>query len=390
LKASKSYPRGFDNLSAAASLGKQSKTPKLRTKAAIIALGCVLFVSACHTVERIAPTMERIKVAKTGRGFISAETGQQFTPWGFNYDHDHQMRLLEEYWDNEWQTVVEDFREMKALGANVVRIHLQFAKFMDAPDIPNQCSLAQLGRLLRLAEDSGLYLDLTGLACYRKSDVPGWYDEMNEADRWRAQARFWETIAEQCKNSPAVFCYDLMNEPFVPAKPRSPGDWLTGKLGDSHFVQALTLTPSGRTPPQVAGEWAAQLTAAIRKHDQRHLITVGLLPISGPAFVRAIAPHMNFIAVHEYPKSGELEKSLERLKVFSVGKPLVIEEMFPLACNAEELGQFIQQSSPPACGWIGFYWGQTPEELQQAGSIAAAMTRAWLELFQEKNPNKAQ
>ena len=354
----------------------------------IFPLTCVLLVCACRSVHRDAQGIEWITISKDGRGFVCADSNQKFTPWGFNYDHDHRMRLLEEYWDTEWQTVIEDFREMKELGANVVRIHLQFAKFMDAPDKPNEQSLKQLSRLLNLAEKTGLYLDLTGLACYRKPDVPNWYDVMNEADRWRAQAGFWGAIAATCKDSPAVFCFDLMNEPFVPAKPRDPGDWLTGNLGDFHFVQALTLDPAGRTPPQVAQQWSAQLTAAIRQHDKRHSITIGLLPISGPAFVKAVAPHLDFISVHEYPKSGKLEESLERLKDFSVGKPLVIEEMFPLACSAEDLGQFIKRSSPTASGWIGFYWGQTPEQLERASGIGEAMTLAWLKLFQEANPNR--
>jgi len=333
--------------------------------------------------------MDWITISEEGHGFVFTMSGKKFIPWGFNYDHDHRMRLIEEYWDAEWATVVEDFREMKELGANVVRIHLQFSRFMEAPNKPNEQALKQLARLLKLAEETGLYLDLTGLACYRKADTPRWYDEMREADRWRAQATFWQAIAARCKDSPAILCYDLMNEPFVPGKPRDPGDWLTGKLSDFYFVQALTLDPKGRTPPQVAEKWAGQLTASIRKHDRRHSITIGLLPISGPAFVKAVAPHLDFICVHEYPKGGKLEESLERLKVFSVGKPLVIEEMFPLSCTAQELGQFIKRSSPPASGWIGFYWGQTPEQLQQSNGIAEAMTLAWLKLFLEANPNRA-
>ena len=331
---------------------------------------------------------EWIAVSKERGGFIGTTSGRMFTPWGFNYDHDHKMRLLEEYWDAEWQTVVEDFREMKALGANVVRIHLQFAKFMDAPDKPNERELEQLERLVRLAEETGLYLDLTGLACYRKTDVPRWYDEMSEADRWRAQAKFWESIAGRCKDRPAVFCYDLMNEPFVPGKPREPGDWLTGKLADFYFVQALTLDPDGRSPPEVAKQWTSRLAAAIRKPDERHLITLGLLPNSGPALVEAVAPYLDFICVHEYPESGKLGESLERLKGFNVGKPLVIEEMFPLRCSARELSQFIERSRPLASGWIGFYWGQTPEQLEPASTIGEGLTREWLRLFRQANPNK--
>ena len=62
---------------------------------------------------------------------------------------------------------------MKQLGANVVRIHLQLGKFMDGPDKPNEKALDRLGKLVALAERTRLYLDLTGLGCYHKKDVPG-------------------------------------------------------------------------------------------------------------------------------------------------------------------------------------------------------------------------
>lgn len=42
------------------------------------------------------------------------------------------MRLLEDYWAEEWETVAQDFREIRDLGANVVRIHLQLGRFMTA------------------------------------------------------------------------------------------------------------------------------------------------------------------------------------------------------------------------------------------------------------------
>ena len=49
------------------------------------------------------------------------------------------------------------------------------------------------------------------------------------------QGDFWEAIAKVCDGRPTVFAYNLMNEPL-----------------------------------------ASPMTAAIRKHDQRHLITIGL------------------------------------------------------------------------------------------------------------------
>jgi hypothetical protein len=111
---------------------------------------------------RAAP-LDWIRTIPDASHFVCGKAGTRFVAWGFNYDHDAAGRLLEDYWIGEWQTVVSDFREMKALGANVARIHLQIARFMDSPAQPNAASLKQLTRLVKLAEATGLYLDLTGL-----------------------------------------------------------------------------------------------------------------------------------------------------------------------------------------------------------------------------------
>jgi hypothetical protein len=62
----------------------------------------------------------------------------------------------------------------------------------------NRESLDQLARLLKLAEKNGLYLDITGLGCYDKRDVPQWYNDLGEGPRWDVQARFWEAVARTC------------------------------------------------------------------------------------------------------------------------------------------------------------------------------------------------
>ena len=328
-------------------------------------------------------------MSKDGRGFVGAASGKKFTPWGFNYDRDHKLRLLEEYWDAEWATVAEDFREMKQLGANVVRIHLQLPKFMDAPNQPNPHALEQLRRLVKLAEDTGLYLDVTGLGCYRKADVPRWFDALDETGRWHAQAKFWEAIAAECRDSPAIFCYDLINEPVVPGEPRKAGDWLTGNLAGFYYCQFITLDPAGRPRPEIARQWVAQLIAAIRKHDSRHLITVGCLPTTRAGFVpRELLRELDFMCVHIYPKRGEFADSLRTLKEFDVGKPVVIEEIFPINCSPAELGEFIEQSKPLVSGWISFYWGQTPEQLQSSTSVVGPLLGDWLKVFHARNPNR--
>jgi len=335
--------------------------------------------------------MERVRVAADGAHFVLGKSGRKFVPWGFNYDHDGQGRLIEDYWHDQWDTVEEDFREMKGLGANVVRIHLQFGRFMDAPDRPSARSLDQLVRLVRLAERLGMYLDLTGLGCYHKKDVPAWYDGLDERDRWDAQARFWEAVAAACADSAAVFCYDLMNEPVVPGGEGKRDDWLGPAFAGKHFVQFIALEARGRPRPEIARQWVGRLAAAVRKHDRRGLVTVGLVPwsLDRPGLTSGFVPDkvagdLDFIAVHIYPEAGKTGEAMDTLKGFAVGKPVVIEEMFPLKCSAADLGRFIDESRKYAAGWIGFYWGKTPEEHRKGGTIGDALTLGWLELFQEK------
>src|SRR5262249_32008915 len=81
-----------------------------------------------------------ITAAPDQRGFIGTD-GKPFAPLGFNYDHDEKGRLLDDYWDGEWPKVERDFGAMRDLGANVVRIHLQFAKFMRDRGTPNANAL---------------------------------------------------------------------------------------------------------------------------------------------------------------------------------------------------------------------------------------------------------
>ena len=78
--------------------------------------------------------------------------------------------------------------------------------------------------------------------------------------------------------------------------------------------------------------------------------------------------------MHLYPKTGRLEEDLKTLKGFQVGKPVVIEETFPLGCTAPELRQFLDRSKRHAAGWMGFYWGQTPAELSKSANMGDGLT----------------
>lgn len=356
--------------------------------------GLWLLLSVLTLTAAPAPETALPWIRAQGARFVQGESDRPFVAWGFNYDHDDAGRLLEDYWGDEWATVVEDFREMKELGANVVRIHLQFGRFMRTATERDEGALERLTKLVALAESTGLYLDITGLGCYHKADVPPWYDALGEAERWRAQARFWEAVAETCQASPAIFCYDLMNEPVLPGKGRPRTDWLAGEFGGKHFVQYLTRDLKGRTRAEVAARWVETLVSAIRRHDDRHLITVGVIPWAltfpgaRPLFYDpSVGKDLDFASVHFYPESGAVDKALKALAVYEVGKPLVIEEMFPLKCGVEDLDRFVEGARAHVDGWIGFYWGKTRGEYARDDKdIKSALIKGWLDYFVEKGP----
>jgi len=154
-----------------------------------------------------ADDMPFVQVAKDKNSFTLDPSGKAFTPWGLNYDHDTQGRLIEDYWDKEWDRVEAHFAQMKKLGANVVRIHLQVGKFMDAADRPNEKALERLTKVVSLAEKNHLYLDVTGLGCYHKKDVPAWYDKLSEKERGRRRpvsGRPWQPVAPPAPPSSAT------------------------------------------------------------------------------------------------------------------------------------------------------------------------------------------
>jgi hypothetical protein len=345
----------------------------------------------CHDQLLQGGTLPRIEINPAGNGFVKSGSVETFSIRGFNYDHDRNGHLLEDYWEAEWETVVEDFKEMADLGANVVRIHLQFGKFMKGPRKSSPEPLKRLKKLLDLAEVTGLYLDLTGLGCYHKEDIPGWYDALGESDRWDAQAIFWESVSSACAGSTAVFCYDLMNEPILSGKGKVETDWLAGELGGKYFVQRLTLDLMVRSREEVVDQWVDKMCRAIRRHDSDALITVGVIPwahvfpSAKPLFYRKKTfEHLDFVSVHFYPEKEGVEKAMKALKVYELGKPLVVEECFPLKCSFEEMDQFMTEADVFVDGWISFYWGKTISEYQKADTIPDHIVGGWLERLTAK------
>jgi hypothetical protein len=335
---------------------------------------------------------ETPRIAVSGNRFVLSGSGATFTPWGFGYDRDWDYRLLEDYWADEWDKVEQDFDELQALGANIVRISLQYHRFMDGPSSPNDGNLSRLKDLVTLAENRGIYVDIVGLGSFRPDRDPAWYAELSERERWTAQAVFWETIAKTLAERPGVFSFNLMNEPIVAGERLERGAWVhPDDIEGLHYIHYVSLDPAGRERAEIALAWVRQMKRAIRAHDARTPISVGMFPLFASADATGFSPsglaaELDFISVHLYPRAGRIDETLDLLEEYDVGLPVLIEEVFPIDVGFDEYSVFLERSRETADGWISFYWGESDEDLRERDEPLAGLVVGATDVFEELRP----
>ncbi|MEP6514005.1 MAG: cellulase family glycosylhydrolase [Parafilimonas sp.] len=337
--------------------------------------------------EKYIPLPKIVSFRASDHTFLDAN-GNPFFPWGFNYTNPVIVDLVEDHWEQDtiWNYISRDFSEMKAYGANVVRIHLQYNKFMKDPYTPDAVSFTRLKRIVHIAETRQLYLLITGLGAYRAADQPLWYDSLSRDARWQTQALFWKAIAATVKNNSVVFAYDLMNEPVVASHCPGPDcDWLPGDdFGGYNFVQNISLKLRDLLKPTM-DNWIAQMTDSIRTVDKKTLITVGLLPLGT---INEYADNLDFISTHIYPETGHLQTSENFVTDNQSDKPFLLEEISNLACDTTQLTIFLNDIPGKYNGLIGHYLGKTKKECHESGTIPDLIQAQFINWFQDENPNK--
>jgi endoglucanase len=154
----------------------------------------------------------------------------------------------------------EDFRALKPMGANIVRITFAIQPFMELeePFGFKEEAFENLDRILDLCEKYEIK------ALIDPHRFPGtWHpwtminnDKFWQDFAWHEKAiAIWERIAIQCKDRDDVIAgYDLLNEPAVPV------DFEEDSPGDLNLLYR-------------------KLIAAIRKHDTKHTIM-----LAGPRY----------------------------------------------------------------------------------------------------------
>ena len=169
--------------------------------------------------------------------------------------------------EDVWNTKAvsaRDFANIRAIGFNAVRLHMNYKSFEDDanPGVFKTDGWHWLDRAVALAKDAGLYLMLDmhapqgGYQSDKTPGFPAFWDGSGAAPNTVNQDRLlalWQAIAARYRHEPTILGYDLINEP----RPHDSEEWYA---------------------------YAEQLIAAIRQVDSRHLIVVEAPLISNYSF----------------------------------------------------------------------------------------------------------
>lgn len=362
--------------------------------------------------------MEIIMVAPDGQGFIEAGSGRSYIPFGTNY-YDPHTGWAPKLWRRfDAEKVRQHFLFMSGMGINCARVFLTAGSFQPTAEKLEEQALIKLDKLVEIARENGVRLILTGPDHWE--GVPDYWkpDRYAGQTALKALEHFWTVVAHRYRNEPAIFAWDLLNEPHMPwfveqwlpkwnvwlkktyvsreALKAAWGNELTGADEWDNVAVPENRPDSGNLRLRdwqhfreyLADEWVRCQVEAIRRVDPTHLITVGYIQWSYP-LVRpgnpdryaAFNPHrqarwLDFVTIHFYP---------------TLGSPFQSEDNWQKNIGyLQGVLAYCHTGEPVVLGEFGWYGGGAPQhhpylsEHQQAHWISEeieasrSLTDGWL------------
>lgn len=374
--------------------------------------------------------MKLVRVHPSGWGFCERDGGPAFTPWGCNY-YDPFTGWPPRLWEQfDPGRVAEHFGHIREIGGNIVRVFATVANVMASADRTSPAGIAKMVRLLDLAERAGLRVIWSGPSLWE--GAPVWWNEhatyecYARPDLIAAQQVAWRGLGHAMTGHPALFAWELHNEPFAPwrATPALREAWHQWKAKSAPHAPDDVPTP----PEPLAWDWSADfqrfrehiaesytraMVGAIREVDDTHLITIGLHQKSAPFDwyppdpYAAFNPHrlvdlVDYTSVHFYPHhifhpnlyldpadsaQGMTETLLHGRAVlryvYAAGKPVVLEECgwygggSVFFANREQPARtevdqtawcrgLVEATRGDACGWLFWPYRDTPSSLDSS------------------------
>ena len=172
-------------------------------------------------------------------------------PWGFytNYQDPTHPNITDDMLTDAMSTPAGRARievqlvGMQARNGTLWRIFPQFQDVLAGPETVNKPGIAALTAALDMAHAHGIQATVTGLSDFVPAHNPGWLNKIGEDIDSEARIQavselWWGTLAKAWKGHPAVFSFDLQNEPVWMNGPLSGGmsapganPWITGCMG---------------------------------------------------------------------------------------------------------------------------------------------------------------
>jgi endo-1,4-beta-mannosidase len=398
-------------------------------KRRLIFITIIVITIGLHTTSRAAErsNMQLIVVASDGQGFMERDSGRPYIPFGTNYYDPHTGWAPKLWRQFDSAKVQEHFRLMSKLGVNCARVFLAAASFQPEIKTIDERSLKKLDTLIKIASETGIRLILTGPDHWEGSPSYWRPDRFASEEALSALDHFWKVVGRRYRGEPAIFAWDLLNEPHLPwfvEEWRGRWNaWLKQKYTNrdklkSAWGKELTeadkwcevAVPKNRDDAgnprlhdwqlfreHLADEWVRRQVEAIRSNDPTHLITVGyiqwsypLIRPSQPSRYAAFNPHrqkdwLDFMTIHFYPTMGAPFGSKDNWK-----KNLSYLQAVLAYCHT---------GKPVVLGEFGWYGGGAPQhhpyltESQQADWITAeievsrALADGWLSWPFADSPN---
>lgn len=186
-------------------------------------------------------------------------------------------------WENfDIQTIEQDFRKLKSIGFNSVRIFVPFETF--GKGTVDHQHLSNLNELLTVADQLSLKVIVTLFDFFLGYEVT----------EWTISDRHAEQVVKAVSHHPSLFAWDVKNEP----------DLDFDRLG-KHQVTS----------------WLNFIIRRIKTFDPNHFVTIGW---SQPEVSTELADEQDFISFHFYRDPSELVNFLENHQ--TKGKPLFLGE----------------------------------------------------------------